>query len=208
MAHRVAELVREAAMREGWAWSLTAPRPLASIQVTAFALILVFAWSLVGLYSLHASLPPNALTLPLEDAVRVGEVLPQGWGFFTRNPREEDVLPYLRGADGAWEPQHTAPLASLATWWGISRTGRGSGIELGMIMNVPAESSWIRCRVDESAASCLERTRATKTVHNRYPDPALCGAVGLVALRPVPWAWSDNVDSDIPRRAAQVNVEC
>lgn len=177
-------------------------------RVGAAATGLFLFWSSVAVYAVHSSLPPNAMALPLEDKLRVNELLPQGWAFFTRDPEEEDVVAYVRDERGRWQSARTSPIASLATLWGISRSGRGLGIELGMLVSAPSRSAWIRCKIGEPSQACLDRASPALHIRSEYPRPRLCGDVGLVANRPVPWAWSVEGVPEVPRRAARVTVRC
>src|SRR5438128_10089648 len=109
--------------------TLVAPRLLGSAVIA-----LAIAWSLLVLYAVHIELPANALDLPFEGSIKppLQAVVPEGWGFFTRDPREARLLPYVREADGG--------RAAPGGRYGGPRNARGScaadsaqGAALGLI---------------------------------------------------------------------------
>ena len=53
-------------------------------------LFLGVAWATAGLYVVHAQVPRNVLELPLERVLgpAIPFFAPEGWAFFTRDPRE------------------------------------------------------------------------------------------------------------------------
>lgn len=85
------------------------------------------------LYSVHAALPPNVLELPLERSVEPRKWAPQGWAFFTRNPREPRVLPFV-AESGTWRSANLGPHAQARYAFGLDRKSRAQGVEVGLLM--------------------------------------------------------------------------
>src|SRR5690606_6732348 len=86
---------------------VTANDPTPSVKNGArrlglLALGLLLGWSTVTVYALHGALPYNPVKLPFQDRFNIRLFLPEGWAFFTRDPREDRMLPYLRGAEAGW----------------------------------------------------------------------------------------------------------
>ena len=94
--------------------------------VFAFTFIL---GSTVLLYSITNTLSYNPFSLKESRANEIRKLLPQEWGFYSKNPRTADLV-YLP-IDGNNNIQ--SPNASLKNIWGISRVGRAQGTEAGMI---------------------------------------------------------------------------
>jgi antimicrobial peptide system SdpA family protein len=176
-------------------------------RLGAVAAALIALGALVGGYVVHAQLPANAVQLPYE--MKLGQpirlVLPQGWAFFTRSPREPDVVPYLR-VDGRWRAALATPNAEPRNLFGLSRTARAQGVELGMLIGELGRDQWLDCTVDPTV--CLERATSV-AARNTSLIPTLCGQVGLVSQQPLPWAWSQARDETImPGRVARMDISC
>src|SRR4051812_41959664 len=111
-----------------------------SIALGAFATVLVT-------YSVHAGMTYNPVTLPFEQAVNAQVWIPEGWKFFTRNPREERVSMLVR-KEGQWINGSRTPNANPSNAFGIDRLGRAQGLELALLLeNVPSEA-WSACKGD------------------------------------------------------------
>jgi antimicrobial peptide system SdpA family protein len=177
--------------------------------VAVWFFFVVGCLGVVGAYVLHAALPFNPIRLPFEDRVAMTLVLPEGWAFFTRNPREERTIPYLRSADGRWISAIANRLADPENLFGFSRAPRGQSVEMGLLTTQLAGRTWIAC--DNLAAECLESAPIAGEIQNPTPGATLCGTVGFVAQPPLPWAWWRSPRSQpirMPARTMKVTVQC
>ena len=174
-------------------------------RLGTLACLLVAGWTVFAVYSVHAGMPETAIQLPFEDRNFIRTFTPQGWAFFTRDPREERFSVYGND-DDAWRPLLAMPLASAENMFGLSRVGRANAVEYGMLYaDIPAET-WTECR--GSHAACLDQLQTSATLDNAAPVPAICGDVGVVVQPPVPWVWSRNERIEMPLRAVRVRVRC
>ena len=168
---------------------------------------LALGWSIVIAYAVHAGMPFNPVTLPAEDRMATRTILPEGWGFFTRDPREERILPFHKSEGGDWVSASLAPHARPSNGFGLDRMSRAQGIELGLLLENLAESAWSPC--SERPAACLEKTSALTPLKNESPRPTLCGHVGLALQKPVPWAWASSRNRIVmPSRVLRLEVSC
>lgn len=159
-------------------------------------------WGIFAVYAIHDALPANPIRLPFEGAVNVRAIAPQGWAFFTRDPREPDIEVF--SADDGWR-RLLEPNNGAYALWGASRKARGQRLELGMLST--EISRWTRCRGVPQA--CLDRAPTTQRLANTYPIPTLCGELGFVKAPPVPWAWSGSGESiHMPSKISRVRVTC
>lgn len=170
----------------------------------ATALALLGAWLVLLAYAVHPALPPNAVQLPAAEHVQARLWLPQGWAFFTRNPREDDVFLFRRSG-AAWRSVALGPASRPAYMLGLRRLPRARNIELGLVIACVPPSAWKRCSVrpQECAATIGETTVAK----NPTPHASLCGVLAIVRQPPVPWAWGRS-DVVMPSTAAGVDVKC
>lgn len=175
--------------------------------IGAFSLLLGLGWGAVFSYSVHGALPTNPIKLPLEQKVYAQVWMPQGWKFFTRDPREEEVAAFVRAEDGGWRSALHGPNGSPSNLFGLSRATRAQGIELGLLTTAANRFEWLECK--ERLEVCVEKAPLAANVKNVTPAPTLCGEVGLTLQPPVPWAWSRaRKKVTMPSKALRVNVQC
>jgi len=170
---------------------------------------LAVGWSVLALYAVHIELPVNALDLPLESNIKptLQAIVPQGWGFFTRDPREPRLIPLVRAA-GSWQVASEGPNGEPWNAFGLNRAARAQGVEVGLLETaIPAEA-WKDCETE--VAACLERMPATLQLSNPTPRPTLCGEVGFARRESVPWAWAASTpdETSMPSKVVRVRVTC
>ena len=172
------------------------------------AIMLTALWLSVSAYVLHSMFPFNAVALPAESDIRVRLWAPQGWKFFTRNPREDWLLPFSRSSGGSWQSASLGPNGRLDAYFGISRRPRAQGIEIGLLLFKVPKAAWDEC--DHEPTVCLERSPIKATLRNRSPRPTMCGMVGFVQQKQTPWAWEAKgaTPKHMPSRVAKFEVKC
>ncbi|MEU1312727.1 SdpA family antimicrobial peptide system protein [Streptomyces cinnamoneus] len=173
-------------------------------------LAVVIAWSMAVLYVAQVHVPKNVLSLPGQKQARstVANVAPQGWAFFTKSPRDVEVLPYRRTPDGTWTSLALTPHSSPRNAFGLDRASRSQGIEISLLLNLAEKKEWKECE-ENDLPGCLANARSSRKVKNPSPEPTVCGRVALVQEKPVPWAWRDLVDErTTPERYLAMDVTC
>lgn len=181
------------------------PRDLRWLGLSALSLGAV--WLIVSVYAVHAALPSNPISLPFENQISVRSWLPQGWGLFTKDPRQERMFMFGRQDDGRWNSLSLAPLARASNAFGLNRASRAQGVEADRLFVKLANKDWRACQ--DEPVRCLEMASVVATLHNVSPRPTLCGDVGLVLQPPVPWAWSRSGSKIVmPSRVARLKVGC
>ena len=178
-------------------------------RVGAWVLFVGIALSLPIAYSVHAAVPPNPVRLPYEQDVHARQWAPQGWAFFTRDPREPVVLSFRRTGDGVWRSaslgEHTQPRFAF----GLNRRWRVQGVEMGLLLAALRQRSNVWSECGDELARCLEAALPAATIVNVSPEPTLCGAVGLARREIVPWAWSHAQDAlTMPSQVVRLVVSC
>jgi len=173
------------------------------------ALILGMAWATIGLYIVHSQIPRNVLELPFERALKpaIPFFAPEGWAFFTRDPREPRLLPFRRAADGTWANAHAGPHADIRNVFGLDRISRAQGVEIGLLLGEFADTAWQSC--SDAPTLCLGDLPRTLSITNRSPAPTLCGDIGLVRQEPVPWAWASvQGETTMPSMVVRLDIRC
>jgi antimicrobial peptide system SdpA family protein len=183
-----------------------AGEPTGARRLGAVAAALVGLWTALAAYAAHGALPKNPIHLPFEAEINTQLWFPQGWKFFTRDAREEDSFPMVRGEDGAFRRASAAPNFQARHVFGWSRDGRTQGIELGLLRHAAADVEPSACK--GSIEACLEQAEVHVTARNEAPNPTLCGDVGIVYQRPVPWAWARSGQVSMRSRVIRMRVTC
>jgi len=164
-------------------------------RVTIFALVLTALWTLVGGFVYLTNQPENVLTTSWQNSVKtnVQTILPEQWGFFTRSPREDELLPY-QYRSGQWASASAYPHSKAQYAFGWNRISRAQGIEIGVLYKEVADRAWHECSPGSSVTNCLAGLAAEAEwipVSNLSPDPTLCGRTAISKSLPPPWAWAN-----------------
>ena len=169
----------------------------------AFLVIGLF-WStfLVGVAVI--SLPYNPISIRYAWQTNIKGFIPEGWGFFTRNPREEDLYLYKK-VDGGWEGTGYLPIARAANLLGARRTPRAQSIEMALLLKSVKQDQWVAC--EQHFQQCLADSLIVQ-VENTSPRPVMCGTYCIVRKAPIPWAWSSSGDVEMPSFITYLHVTC
>jgi antimicrobial peptide system SdpA family protein len=173
------------------------------------ALATMGAFGVVAAYGADASAPANTVDLPGPAADVVRAVVPEGWSFFTRDPREEDIRAWRFDGSGRWTSASLGVNAGPVNSFGLGRRSRAQGVELGLVYSrtTGQRAQWTDCT--DAVPACLAGLATVATVTNPTPHPTLCGEIGISRQRPLPWAWAaEGVDEEMPARVTRVRVTC
>lgn len=111
--------------------------------------------------------------------------LPQGWAFFTRDPREELVAIYRWTSQGPKEINIRN--GSTEFLFGLNREGRVRGYEVSQILaNVPLS---LYDTLQGNAIPQLDSAKATRVHTNKQLQLFENGYYLIKAYQPLPWAW-------------------
>lgn len=177
-------------------------------RVGGFVLVLALVWlALIG-HVVYPALPYSTVELPTARALRTTLWAPQGWAFFTKDPREPQIQAFGL-TDGRWTTLLRAPHSNLRNVLGLDRTSRVQGVEAALLLTEIPSDSWKECM--ETPVGCLDEAGIAALIDNPSPAPTLCGTVALVFEEPLPWAWARaNAEKriDMPSRYAVAEVAC
>jgi len=96
-----------------------------------------------------SSLKQNVIPIEREEKSIITFLFPQGWGFFTKNPREPKYHLYEVLENGIKQVDYS--ITSSENFYGFSRRGNRISIELSRIMSVlPESSKWTNSIKTES----------------------------------------------------------
>ncbi|EJR26667.1 MULTISPECIES: SdpA family antimicrobial peptide system protein [Bacillus] len=171
---------------------------LISFSMVTILLTILFTFALFN------ALPDSPIRKEEKGFNMAIQFMPQGWGFFSKSPRDETIFVHeLQGSNHIQWPNNTAE-----NLFGISRKGRGQGIELGLITSSLKKEDWITC--DDGIKECKKKEKLNAIeVENSTPVPNVCGPYIVETREPVPWAWAKITDGEnYPTKIVKVNVKC
>lgn len=167
------------------------------IIVTAFWFILIF-------FTIIAAIPTSAIPLDLEKRTFIRTVYPQGWGFYSKDPRGDMFNVYDLSRK---EQAVNWPNNKISNGFGLYRYGRAQGTEMGLLTAQIKENDWSKCT--KSPMDCLSESEKIVSIKNTTPKPTLCGELGIASAQPIPWAWADYADDiNSNSKIVRVNVSC
>ncbi len=133
-------------------------------------------------------------------------LLPQGWAFFTKNPREAELYLYAQDRLGSWK-SYDLQIASPSKFFGLIRTNRRIYFDLGKVSQEIPDKAWADCT--SRPENCFDSERELISLTAPESLAQLCGPVGLVVRKPVPWAWYKSRPSTVVKsKIVRLNLLC
>src|SRR5690606_29470956 len=126
---------------------------------------------------------------------------PEGWGFFTRSPREDIVDIYSIEDDKLDKVmQKNGHYSNL---FGISRKSRKIGMETSIILGKVSDSMW----TNKTDIGNIEIPSKGYTVSNEFLHYLKSGDYVLVKRKTIPWAWRKNInEKNVPYEITHVKI--
>jgi antimicrobial peptide system SdpA family protein len=139
-------------------------------------------------------------------AVQLGRFFPEGFSFFTRNPREPQAYLF----EGLSREKVIKPNNSSSYWFGIKRDGRAVNVELASILVALQSAEWYDCFEPEE--SCFDNQNVPIFyIENENQNALICGDFFVKIAEPIPWAWADAFKSkgrQMPCKLVKISVTC
>lgn len=128
------------------------------------------------------------------------KTFPQGWGFYSKNPRDMTFQIINLGNEGTeiyW------PNNRVENLFGLNRKGRAQGIEGGRIFSQIKQSDWIS--TNEDPMESIKNASPVK-IKNDSPNPTILGDIGIIYQEAVPWSWSSDKNIMMPSKVVRLKV--
>lgn len=174
----------------------------------SFVFLLGLMWMGVFIITVFfTSIQFNPIQNKLDSKRIVYSVVPQGWAFFTRSPREAQVLLYEIKDNKLIKLNHLH--SSINNLIGLNRRSSVymSEIQLAraeLSNNLFSNTKW---NYQNNALGYIPEK--TYTVKNKVNNPLLCGEYLLVLQQPIPWAWSSHIKTmEMPAKIIRIKLEC
>ncbi|SDK49815.1 antimicrobial peptide system protein, SdpA family [Actinopolyspora mzabensis] len=137
----------------------------------------------------------------------VHDVLPQGWGFFTRDPREPAITIWEPIGQNRWEQTSAISNAAPKSLFGFDRTVRTEQYEIDALTQNTSSAGWEECKSGD-VSQCLKNFHGSKTsTRSSGEDLRFCGELALVQQSPVPWAWA-GTETMMPAEFRVIEAQC
>lgn len=146
----------------------------------------------------------NPVRLSYTSVQELYSVFPQGWAFFTRNPKEE-VLQLYQLDQGKLLLVNNSTSLSFKDFFGFKRRTRKVSAELAEIIKKVPVKSWKEYRGRE-VSEVLKSLMLSDTVPNVFEEKLLTGEYIVYRSKRVPWAWSKS-SVKLPYRAVKIYVK-
>jgi antimicrobial peptide system SdpA family protein len=147
---------------------------------------IVMGWLFVFYLVATNTIPYNSSSMRIltKDKLFLRAVLPEGFSFFTRNPREPQVV-LLSKSDGAEVDLNNNAPDNL---FGLSRYSRALNLEMSVIWNAVRNETW---HSSDSHYDLLSTANVPNyVIADSFPEPFLSGDYYLKVSEPIPWAWA------------------
>lgn len=157
-----------------------------TLNKTTILLISVFFTYFIIFFSSILNIMPSN---PIKDKTQVinssvFKVLPQGWAFYSRNPRDStyNVIDAQTGNNATQFPN-----SSLSNWFGLSRYGRSQGVEVGRLLSKINEKKWKD--TTENPIVFGKKMKKVKIINDQL-KPKVTGDIIVYYSDPIPWNWA------------------
>jgi antimicrobial peptide system SdpA family protein len=173
------------------------------MRVTKGAILAM--WSALLLFVVAGSIAGMPLSLGQANRSRLLTVLPEGWAFFTRDPREATPRIFVRDESGHWVA-HGQGESRVANWLGLKRDNRVTGIELEKLMAKVPKAKHVHCEGELDKCLATQKVPVARVVDEMLVK-TLKGEIVVAAAEPVPWAWSaSRSEINMPSDVVKLNV--
>lgn len=174
-------------------------------KLSAIFIITVFVIFVFISSTVVSALPKGPLSFSKNTEYFLSTLIYQGWGFFSKDPRD----PMLNAISLEDENEIMWPHNRAKNFFGLKRTGRKQGIELGaFVSNIP-EDDFQECRGDLKKCADNIKDEDIIIVENENPRPDLCGIWAVAYEEHLPWSWGKSKDEvEMPSRVVKVEILC
>ncbi len=155
-------------------------------------------------FSFIASNTDNPVRLANSNAQEINSLFPQGWAFFTRDPREEIIRLYEQEEKDYIYLNKSSSLL-VADIFGIKRHKRRLSSELAEIIKKIPSKSWMSYE-NEKLFESMSLLKVTDTLKNEFKNNILKGEKIIYRSKRVPWAWSSS-NVKMPYMLAKVYIQ-
>jgi len=183
-------------------------RNIIKFKYTLFASFL-FLFALVGISVVFvSSIPFNPIQHKFDFVKEVYTYTPQGWAFFTRDAREEQIYIYKINENGELKKINQKH-ANTDNFFGVSHRVSKMFVEADIITSMIGKKNFYFTTWNYDQNIYGEIPNNFVEVKNPIKNPVLCGDYLLVYHKIIPWAWNkSNKKMKMPAKVIKIKVQC
>jgi antimicrobial peptide system SdpA family protein len=151
---------------------------------------------------------------PVKYRFETGSILysfvPQGWAFFTRDPREAQIAMYQKNDDGNYHLLDTRN-ASGKFYFGLDRRAAKVMAELQYAKRHIPMQNYVDSTFNYQTEAIFTNTNTLPhyNFENVLHAPSLCGEYVIVFQKSLPWSWISNLENiKMPAQIVKVKFQC
>ena len=166
--------------------------------------VVACGWAIIAALAFVNSVADSPLKPRQRARTNIMTVLPEGWSFFTRDPREPRTLLYRHSGTG-WE--HVSQRhADRANYFGFARLARVKMVETAALLDQVSPGQWTQVA---AGTDPLGMEVQVVKASNPAMSPLLCGELLVIERPPAPWAWSTSkAPVRMAGRAVRLSAAC
>ena len=187
---------------------------LSRLTVVLFLIISFWGMSLFFVVISSSQYNPIKSRLPFDGKTLSTIIFPEGWSFFTRDPREEWIDAY------SYENKLLQPVlyrcSDPENLFGLSKNFKVRNLEIHKMLERLSiqDSLWMEC--NGNILDCISQLHQndslsffTYVIDNSLETQLLCGDVWVQKKVPVPWAWSKSRERIfMPSKLLRLKIIC
>lgn len=182
-------------------------RLLLGFRYTFLTIILSFAVLILFFIVLISSIPFNPIQYKVNYIEQVFTYAPQGWAFFTRDAREEQV--YIYRIENNKLKKINQKHANIDNFIGLSREVSKLAIEVEIISTLADKKKFPLTTWNYNENLYGKIPSRSIEIKNLIKSPILCGDYLIVYQSIVPWAWSKaKKKMKMPAKVLKVKIKC
>lgn len=170
-------------------------------------IVVVGFWMTTFFVLATSAIPYNSTSVKARnnDFLFFRALLPEGFSFFTRNPREPLVVLISKDTKQEIELHNN----SAGYFFGFERYPRAINLEMSIVWQSVKEKKWFDC--ETGTADCFDDSLVPSyTIKSSFPNPILKGDYYLKLVEQVPWAWAKSFrtsNKKMPCKVIRIKVE-
>lgn len=170
--------------------------------------LVCFVVSFLFVFSVFLNtLEVNPVKLNIDLDNKIFTFVPQGWAFFTRNPREAQIVLYQKNKNNELIeiPQRHSSCNNL---FGLNRKASKLMSELQFIKSKVDVNLYYNTRWNYQENIYSQIPNKMVIIKNQMADPILIGEYVVVFQKAVPWAWTKSIhDIKMPAKIIRLKIE-
>lgn len=176
------------------------------MKIKIYKIIYFISVFTITYISFISSNTDNPVSLNYSNVQRIHDFIPQGWAFFTRNPREDVVKLYKIENSRLVYVNNTSSL-SFEDLFGIKRHKRHISAELSdIIININKTKEWHEFR-NTVFLQAVNTIQTSDTIVNKFKKKLLTsGEYVIYSSRRMPWAWESSA-VNLPYKLKKIYIK-